>query len=304
MAERTPSSLMYQIWAHKADLESRSDSLLGVRRVAFQEMFLRSPQFSPPELAFYQVVAWLYGFYYEAGRVSLQFLMHLLSTYGLEHRSEYQRHYEEVQRLRTYLQHNLNLDSQHDLETQRLCEYWFSETCGSVMPGNSCEWDKCVTRILIDSGDFLLAVLECVRAVERDESSGTIVAQWSSRLSRYHPVHEFEKLVAIVINDMGQASLDARRISARHYEKWNKDLRFRSENYVFEEEARKLIEQTLLSEDELPLPISGQDVMRSLNIPPGPEIGRLLAKAKALYVTSPCNKEQLLSRLSDSDSNG
>ena len=301
MIEQTPSSLMYEIGASKEELESRCASLLGVRHTAFQELVLRSPRFSPPELAFYQVVTWLYGLYYEAGRVSLQFLLHLLPTYGLEYESNHRRHYQEVQRLRTFLQHNLNLDSRHDLETQRNCEDWFSESCGSVMPGNGCEWNRCVARILIESGEFLVAVVNCVRAVEKDESSSSIVAQWSSRLSRFHPIHEFEALVAIVINDMGQSSLDAHRITVRHYDKWSQDLQLRSDDYVFEFEARRLIEQTLLNEDELPLIITGQDVIRELGISPGLEVGRLLAKARALYFASPSNKEQLLERLIESE---
>ena len=140
MAEQTPSSLMYQIGARKEELESRCASILGARQRAFQEMSLRSPRLSPPELAFFQVATWLYRFYYETGRVSLQFLIQRLSAYGLEHEGKHRRHYEEAQRLRTYLQHNLNLDSQRDLETQRRCEDWFSESCGSVIPGSGCAW--------------------------------------------------------------------------------------------------------------------------------------------------------------------
>ena len=302
MVEQTPTSLMYQIGASKEDLESRCASLLGVRRAAFQEMVLRSPRFSPPELAFYQVVTWLYGFYYEAGRVSLQFLIRLLPTYGLEYGGSHRRHYEDVQRLRTFLQHNLNLDSRHDLETQRICEDWFSESCGSVMPGSGCEWNRCVARILFESGELLSAVVNCVRAVEKDESSASIVAQWSSRLSRFHPIHEFEELVTIVINDMGQSSLDAHRVTARHYDQWSKDLQLRSDDYVFEYEARRLIEQSLLNEDELPLPITGRDVIRELGISPGVEVGRLLAQARVLYMANPCNRKQLLERLLESES--
>ena len=301
MVQQTASSLMYEIGACKEELDSRCASLLGIRRTAFQEMNLRSPRFSPPELAFYQVVTWLYGFYYEAGRVSLQFLLQLLPTYALECGGKHRGHYREVQRLRTFLQHNLNLDSRHDLETQRICEDWFSESCGSVMPGSGCEWNRCVARILIESGEFLEAVVNCVRAVEKDESSSGIVAQWSSRLNRYHPIHEFEALVTIVINDMGQGSLDAHRITVRHYDKWSKDLQLRSDDYVFEHEARRLIEQTLLNEDELPLPITGDDVMRELGVLPGVEVRRLLARAKAMYIASPSNKEQLLERLNESE---
>ena len=100
---------MYQIGVQKQELERRAYSLIGVQRMAFQEMSVRNPRFSPPELGFYQTVTWLYAFYYESGRVSLRFLRDHLHTYRFDIDGNHLRHYEEVGRLRTYLQHNLNL---------------------------------------------------------------------------------------------------------------------------------------------------------------------------------------------------
>ena len=300
MSKLTPSDLMYQIRSRKEELEFRSASILGARRTAFQDMSLRSPQLSPPELAFYQVVTWLYGYYFEVGRVSLRYLLQQFSVYGQEHGGRHKRHYEEVRLLRTYLQHNLNLDSSNDFDTQRRCEDWFLKSCGSVMPGSGCEWGSCLTRILVDARSFLVAAVECVRCVERDESSQFMLDQWSARLSRYHPIRHFEELVAIIIHDMGQDALDYRRIARQHYQQWNSDLQSRSENYSFEEEARKLVERTILNEADLPLPITGGDIMREFGIRPGSEVGRLLRKARALYLDDPCHKELLLSRLRNS----
>lgn len=299
MTRFEPSGLMYQIAALKEDLENRSASILGSRRFAFQLMHLRSPRVSPPELAFYQVITWLYGFYYEAGRVSFRFLLELLGTYGLADGGNHGQHYEEVQRLRTFLQHNLNLDSEHDQDTRRVCDLWFLEACGSVMPGDDCEWNRSVSRILLRGDGFLSAMVECVRAIEKDDACAQIVAQWSTRLTRYHYKYEFEEMAAIVINDLGQGSLDPVGLTERHYDKWTKVLRYRHENYVFEDEARRLIEQTLLSEDELPLPISGHDLMRILGIPHGREVGRWLREARALYLMQPCGRDQLLARLKE-----
>ena len=134
--------------------------------------------------------------------MSIRFLLRQLSVYGLEQGGRHNQHYEQVRLLRTYLQHNLNLDSQDDLDTQRRCEDWFVESCGSVMPGSVREWESCLTRILLDAESLLFAAVECVRIVERDESSRLVVGQWSIRLSRYHPIQHFEELVAIVIHDM------------------------------------------------------------------------------------------------------
>ena len=297
MAEQAIPSLMYQVGGLKQELERRAYSLIGVQRTAFQEMSIRNPRFSPPELGFYQTVTWLYAFYYEAGRVSLRFLIDRLQTYFPDKHGNHLRHYEDVGRLRTYLQHNLNLDSTQDLRTQQISEEWFSRACGSAIPGIDQEWNECLERILGDSTAFLSGTIECVRAMERDDSSRIIVEQWSVRLGQYHPKQEFESLVSIVIHDMGQDSLDPAQITDRYYDQWNRNLRFRSEDYIFEEDARRLIERTILNEAELPPPISGQDIMREFGIPPGPEVGNLLRKAKALYDTELCTAERLMARL-------
>ncbi len=288
---------MYRVGGLKQELERRAYSLIGVQGMAFQELSIRNPRFSPPELGFYQTVTWLYAFYYEAGRISLRFIIDRLQTYSPNRHGDHLRHYEAVKRLRTYLQHNLNLDSTQDLKTQQICEEWFSDACGSAIPGIDQEWNECLERILGESSAFLSATIECIRAIERDDSTRVIVEQWSIRLSQYHPKQEFESLVSVVIHDIGQDSLDPAHITGRYYDQWNRNLRFQSEDYIFEEDARRLIEQTILNEGELPPPISGRDIMRNFGIPPGPEIGDLLRKAKALYYAEPCTAERLIARL-------
>ena len=303
MAEPPVASFMYQIGFLKQELEERAASLLGISRTAFQETSVRNPRFSPPELGFYQTVTWLYAFYYEAGRISLRFLIDRLETYGLGQDGDRRRHYEDIGRLRTFLQHNLNLDSVQDIRTRWTCEEWFSEACGSAIPGSDTEWNQCLVHILSDSEAFLAAAIDCVRAIERDEASNMIIRQWSTRLLRYHPKHEFENLVSLVIHDIGQDSLDPAQLTERYYERWSRNLRFRSDGYIFEEEARRLIEQTILNEAQLPPPISGLDIMREFGIPPGPDVGDLLRKAKALYDSNPCSPDQLIALLKCQETN-
>ena len=297
MAAPPVASLMYQIAVLKQELEGRAASLLGISRTAFQETSVRNPRFSPPELGFYQTVTWLYAFYYEAGRISVRFLIDRLETYGLSQDGDHRGHYGDVRRLRTFLQHNLNLDSVQGIGTRRTCEEWFSKACRSVIPGSDKEWNQCLVHILRDSEAFLAAAIDCVRAIERDEASNMTIHQWSTLLLRYHPKHEFENLVSMVIHDIGQDSLDPAQLTERYYENWSRNLRFRSEGYIFEEEARRLIEQTILNEAQLPPPVSGLHIMREFGIPPGPEVGDLLRKAKALYDANPSGLDRLIARL-------
>lgn len=301
MTDESLSGLMYKVVALKQELASRSAVLLGAEPVAFQEITVKHPRLESPELGFHQAVSWLYCFYYEAGRVSLTFLLGRFQVFGLDDDGMCQTHFEHIRSLRTYLQHNLDRSSLASSRVLRRCEEWFTSGCGSAIPGNDQEWTTCLVRVLAGTQRLLEAAIDCVREIERDEGCTTIVEEWSSRLRGYHPRSEFIRMVEMVANDMGQSGLNAARICDRYYDKWSKDLSLRTSGFDFETEARKLIEHTLLSEARLPLPITGQDLIRGLGIPPGPEIGKLLRTARILYDTNPCSKDELLSRLTAGD---
>lgn len=295
MPEPTPGELMHNVGIHKQELEQRSESLLGPPNAAFHNITLRMPRFSSPELGFIQAVTWLYGFYHESGRITLPFLLERFQAYDLP--DEHRQHYHDLRDLRTLLQHNLSLDSTHDLEVRLTCERWFADRCGSVMPGSEIEWQQCLLQLLSDANAFVSTVVKCVREVERDESRMTVVGQWQLRLNRHHSRQEFEGIVSVVARDLGQDSLDVSRICDRYYDKWNRSLLLRTGGYDFRFEARKLVEQTLLSDTDLPLPISGEDVMQLFGMGPGQRIGHLLRRARTIYISDPCTRDELLVRL-------
>jgi len=68
-------------------------------------------------------------------------------------------------------------------------------------------------------------------------------------------------------------------------------------NYNFKVEARKLIEHALLDTMTLVLPITGRDIMGKLDIPPGPQVGNLLEKARIIYNNEHCSRDELLEKL-------
>ena len=264
------------------------------RRNAFNEMNVRSPRFAPAELGFYQVVTWLYTYYYEAGRESLRFLMSQFPAQAINHQCQFRRHYGDINRLRTYLQHNLNLDSERDMRLQQGCHEWFSRNCGSAIPQSDEEWVTCLQNVLSAASDFLQALIDCVRGIERDESRQMISGQWCFRIDRYHPKHQFEQLVAIVIHDIGQDALDPTRLTDRYYERWTHHLHARSSDYVFEQEGRRLIEQTILAEKGVLSPLSSEDIMKEFGIGPGRRVGELLETSIRIYLNHACTTEELL----------
>ena len=294
------SGLWRQIEDLRYELDARCYSILRVRR-AFEPLSLRPPRTAPPELAFHQAMTWLYGLYHEAGRITFGFLIEKFAAYGLDEHRVHSIHYDDVRKLRTYLQHNLNLESQHDLVLLRACEHWFKAHCGSTFLRDDGEWLDCLVSVLKDCRAFLETSISCARDIESEAYPDGIVGQWMVSLERYHPPHQFQQVVKIAIHDIGQDWLDAAQITERYYDKWSRDLKVLSEGHDFEGAARKLVEQTILNERDPPLPITGEDVMKAFDIGPGKEVGRLMKLAQRIYYESPSEPEVLLAALRQSE---
>ncbi len=270
-------------WGTTTRLSGRS--LCGLRR------------YQPAELAFIRVVAWLYVQYFEVGGVSIRFLASLFDGYGLDSACELRAHVDRTGRLRTYLQHNLDPSSESDAVTRATCEDWFEGICGSRVPGREEHWSLCVAAQVRDAKLLFGTLLEAVRAIERDEAREVIVEQWRIRVTRHHSPAAFDPIVAAAAGDMGRDFLDVPRFRKRHYDKWADAIRGLDGAYDFEREARRLVEQSLMSDATAVLPITGTDIIREFDIEPGPRVGELLALARTLFEAEPCDRQTLLSRV-------
>ena len=303
MIAEASAGLWYQLLVLHQEVVSRSRQLLGGRD-AFNQVLIRLPHASHAELAFYQTVTWLYALYAEAGRVSFRVLVPRLEVYGLDAGTGNSGHYRDVRDLRTYLQHNLTLTSVQDVKLQERCTKWFVRHCGSAMPGDEEEWRRALLGVVDSSYRFLSSINACVRMIEQDSSREMILEQWIVQLDRHHGIHEYLKVVEAVIHDLGQPWLDAERIANSQYGNWSSQMRSLSGGYVFEFEARRLVEHTIMNDYDLPLPITGSDVMREFGLPPGRDVGRMLRKARSLYRDTPRGREQLICALRQGESDG
>ena len=257
------------------------------------------PRFQPAELGFIRAVSWLYAFYNEADKVTVDFLAERLPAYGLDPDGSLRAHPPVVTHLRTYLQHNLDPSKGPDKGTQAKCEDWFKEHCETARPGKEKHWLACVLRLLEECIRFLEGLRECLWCIEKDESCRAICQDWHQRRSRHHTPDEYERLIAIVAADMGRDAIDASRLCRRYFETWNKELQLCHGNYDFETEARKLIEHTLLHDVAVVLPVTGEDIMQHFGVEPGPVVGQLLARADAIYTEKPLGRDELLAQLAE-----
>jgi hypothetical protein len=288
---------MYRIVGIAEELDTRVIALLGDGPGLFEAISQRMPKFVPAELGFLRLVSWLYVLFWEAGKVSVPFVMKRFEAYSLDADGKIRAHVTNVQELRTYTQHNLNNEEPHGKRTMEDCHAWFALRCGTAIPVSEDEWSRCVLALLHESLGFLEVLLSVLRSIEKDESRNVICLEWKFRRNRYHPPHQFETLVSKIASDMGHEFIDQERLVRRNYDKWTQSLKAFSSEYNFEVEARKLIENAILTDLPNLMPITGEDVIREFNLEPGKLVGQLLGEARVLYQRTPCTRPELIDRL-------
>ena len=172
---------------------------------------------------------------------------------------------------------------------------WQSIAAGEPAPASEEHWSKCLAALLNEALEFLDSLIDIARAIEADESRDAICDQWVFRLNRYYPPHEFDRLIAEIATDIGRDHVDPTQLRKRFYDKWAAEMSLLGSGFDFETEARKRIENVLLSSPILP--ITGRDIIQAFGIGPGPDVGRLLERAQSLYAAQPCNGDALIDRL-------
>lgn len=254
---------------------------------------------SSSELAFRQIVSWLYVHYFELAKASIEFLIAHFESYGLTLDSKVMRHPMIVQSLRTYLEHNLSPTRPRDVQTQERCENWFNEVSGTIAPDTEPQWKSCVDKILAEARAFFAALEQTVRFIEVDESRNEISNEWRLKVKRDVRPEMFDPIIAVAAADLGREALDIVRFRVRNFEKWAADLQALRTEYDFQFEARRLVEKELLSDRSRVMPITGADLIASFSLQPGPLVGDILKCAERLYMGEPCSRERLLERIRD-----
>jgi hypothetical protein len=299
MSTPTPEGLMYMILTRRDEMNRVAGDLIGIgtSEGVFKTVSLEMPKFEPPELGFLRSVSWLFVLYHEVGKTGVAFLAARLEPYGLDPEKRLNGHPSLVQKLRTFLQHNLDPRKHHDSEVQTYCQGWLKRQCGTPFPTQGDQWRSCLSGLLSEAVEFMDALSCVVRKIEQDESRSAICREWQFRIRRYHPPHEFDELIKQVAADMGRDRIDAVQLRSRFYEKWTQELSLLDGEYEFVVEARRLIEQALLTAITPVLPITGRDVMEVFEIPPGVRVGQLLERARRIYESKPCTREALIEQL-------
>ncbi|HEY9298133.1 MAG TPA: hypothetical protein VIQ31_17600 [Phormidium sp.] len=192
-----------QLYEYKEKIDGVAIQINGGEKV-FGEISLQLTHSSLLECSFQRTVSWLYTLYWEVGRRSdIGFLVELLNTYELDLSGRLTEHFNIVRSLRTFLQHNIATPDTHNNKIQRICVEWFEASCGTSIPKCDQAWESCLSNLLSEAKQFLEAILECIRAIESDESRDEILYQWSIRRKRYYSPWDYDNLIREVMGDLG-----------------------------------------------------------------------------------------------------
>ena len=276
------SSLMYEIITIKDNINRLASNVKNIDYV-FADISLPKPKFSHQEVGFLRIVPWLYVLYYEAGKVNVDFICQLFKAYNIDSDTTLQMHFLSVHDLRTFLQHNLNLELEHDSNIDETCKNWFKSNCGTSVPDSDSHWESCLESILSNSIDFLKGLECCLRKIEQDDSYKQIVEQWVFKRKQYHPPHEYERIIQLTANDMGRDNIDSKKMCNKYMDEWKKELQLLNSDYDFEYEVRRRVENILLN--DVSLVITGKDII-DRGITPGPDVETYLKKADLIYKNS------------------
>lgn len=271
----------------------------GKLQPVFRQRSVPLLKFTCYEAGFLKTISWLYMLYYESGRADINFLLEKFQRWDMDIEGRFVQHYKLIHGLRTNLQHSVNLDEPRNQTRKAITDEWFIKQVRDVYPKTSTQWKKCLVFILTDACSFFTCIASVVESILENESVEELMRSWNQYASHFHEPNEYDSIIYNVAYEIG-IQIDVVRHRKKYYETWSKKISVLPTGYDFQTEARKLVQKTLLEDPQVP--ITSQDIIQALAIPPGPLVSHYLRLATQYYLDAPCAKDELLLRLKDNSS--
>lgn len=274
-----------------SDLRRSLTSFVGP--TALPEVVVRPPVDGGGEISFLRLVAWGYVLLFEAGRISIPFLLRTSGAYERQRASM-----EIIHALRTWSFHNMGLDSERDMRRSRQVERWFIECCGQSPPEDRASWNVCFDRASDLVGEV---VQQCQRAVAELLATGdeqAVIADLKHHLERSWAPDRFDALLGDVATRL-DVRVDVAKFRRARLDRWRSFLREQPADDDPANAVERLMERDLLEYIDGLLPISGRDVIAQFRMPPGPQVGAALRIARELFAAGTRGKGELMAALQD-----
>ncbi|WP_146770337.1 hypothetical protein [Mesorhizobium hawassense] len=269
---------------------------------ALRPITLRPPAGDDDEASFLRLVGWSYVLFFEVGRISIPFLIGISAKMEDDNISRRARTL--VHALRTWTSHNLGLDDVRDVEMSKVAQRWFLDTCGRNPPRSKENWAKCCQGLCDEVAAVVSHCQDAVTLVlDAPDDGQSTIEDLRRRLERSWPAHQFDSLVADAATRLGVA-IDPVRFREPRLKRWRDFVESLADSDDPSASVGRLIERDLLDHTAFILPIDGRDIMDVFGIGPGPEVARILRRARGLYQSGVSDKLEILRRLAENAEGG
>lgn len=271
--------------------------LLGKINPVFKELYNIPFNFTCYEAGFLRTVSWLYMLYYEAGRGEIEYLIEKIKVYDKTGDNNKNSHYKDIRILRTSFQHNFNPENSKYTSYKTITDNWFLKTINSHTPSMDDEWRLSLEKLIDNAKEFLINLDDVVNNIGSDEFKNSIIDDWNYKSLRNFQPHDFDAIIQIVLQEFGMVHFDALKFRKQNFETWSQELKALTGNFDFNVEAKKLIERDILTKPVLP--ITGSEIIQIFNIQPGLRVKEMIETARKIYLSKPCNREELILKLKE-----
>ena len=271
---------------------------INIKTKIFNDLvFFQTPSlkvsFNSFEVCFKDHVLYLYSVFFELNGSNLKFVDSKIKDFGTPRSERASGASRIVQFLRTVLGHFTTPEKQSDLEKINYCQDWYKEHTGCFEPSTEEEFKLCINALLDDCIEYLTGVYNCIASFEINEFKDILKGEWQRMIHRNFTKYQWQTALIQALDIYGMNHYDSMEIVNKEINKWTNKLKLLQDGFVFEKEARKIIESYLQEQDLWPA--DANDLI-TLGVPKGPGLREMIVKAKALYYEDPCPKDELMKR--------
>lgn len=263
---------------------------------ALKEIHVRPPAGEDDEASFMRLVNWTYVLLFEAGRVTIPYLMKLQG--GTPVRFREIKEVRTVHDLRTWISHNVGFSSKRDVAISMRVSRWFLVLCRTTEPDNGNAWRVCFNGLCREVGMIVKHCQSALELVVRDEDGMDAIDDLRQRVDRSWSTHQWDSLVGDICVRLS-LRIDIPRFRNPRLSEWSHFLDTVPEEDDPKQAVVRIIERDLLNHASDILPIDGRDVMSALGLGPGPAIGSALQHARELFRSGVRGRAQLLERIKE-----
>ena len=276
------------------EVELSIEALLGKDCPFFQPLSLKPPHQSCAELVFLRAIFWLQGLLHECAGSPIRSCLRQ-SQYS-DSEGLGLLYLEELKALRTYAAHNLDASSESDKKTEFICLQWYKRVCRVTPPMCDNLWNKCTLALVSGADGLLQKIHDFLHRLTLMSDRDFLVEEIRRAAVGQITPYAFDSIVASVATDLGRSGINLEKFRACHQKRWIESLGMLREGYDFQDEARRLVEESFLASPEKS-PVTGTDIITQLGVPQGDGVGKLLKVAQRLFESGIREKSQILERL-------